>query len=449
MARGLLLFGAALLAAVWNGQAAAAVFNPETFTLANGMQVVAIANPRVPVVTHMVWYRVGGADEPPGKSGIAHFLEHLMFKGTAAHPNGEFSATVARLGGQENAFTSHDYTGFYQTIAVDRLETVMALEADRMVNLTLTPEIIEPERQVILEERRLRVENNPGAVLREQAEAALYLNHPYGRPVIGWMHEIEGLTVDDIMAFYRRWYAPNNAVLVVAGDITAAKLKPLAEKYYGVLPVADTPPRRHPAEPPPLVARRVLHADARVRQPSWARMFLAPGLAWGDTALAPALDILAEALGGGSTSRLYRKLVVERAIAVNAGTSYSAEAIGPAEFTLHASPAAGLSLEAVETAVEAELAQVLKEGLAEAEVTRAKSKLLADGTYARDSLTAGAHSLGAALARGFSVATVEDWPDRLRAVTLEQVNAAARAVLGQKASVTSLLMAPKEEGAKP
>lgn len=430
---------AALLAWSVATPAAAGIFNPETFTLDNGMRVVVVANHRVPVVTHMVWYGVGGVDEPPGKSGIAHFLEHLMFKGTPNHPDGEFSAIVARLGGQENAFTGHDYTGFYQTIAVEHLETMMALEADRMAHLVLTPEVIEPERKVVLEERRMRVENSPAALLREQTDAALFVNHPYGRPVIGWAHEVEALSVDDILSFYRRWYAPNNAVLVVAGDVTLEQVRPLAEKYYGPVPKADTPRRIHPSEPPPVAARQVAVADPRVRQPAWSRSYLAPSQGWGDSALAPVLEVLAEALGGGNTSRLFRRLAVEQTLAVAVHASYDPDTMGPAEFVIQGSPTPETGLDALQKAVEAEIAKVLKDGLTEAEVARAKAGLLASATYARDSLTAGANTLGAALARGLPISAVENWPDRLRSVTVEQVNAAARDLLASRATVTSLL----------
>ncbi len=228
----------------------AAVFTPETFMLKNGMQVVVIQNHRVPVVSHMVWYRVGAADEGPGETGVAHFLEHLMFKGTPSYPDGEFSTIVARNGGQENAFTSYDYTGYYQTVARDRLELVMAMESDRMSNLVLSDEDISTERLVVLEERRSRTDNNPSAILNEQVNAALFLNYPYRDPVIGWENEIRELNRDAILGFYQRWYAPNNAILVVAGDITAYELRPLAEKYYVAVPRAYAPERVRPAEPP-------------------------------------------------------------------------------------------------------------------------------------------------------------------------------------------------------
>ncbi len=425
----------------------AGIFNPETFTLSNGMQVVVISNHRVPVVNHMVWYRVGAIDEPPGKSGIAHFLEHLMFKGTKTLKPGEFSTAVARNGGRENAFTGHDYTGYYQTIAVDRLETVMRMEADRMTNLVLNAKVIEPERNVILEERRQRTDNNPSAILREQVGATLFMNHPYRRPVIGWEHEIRALSVEDIIAFYRRWYAPNNAILVVAGDITAEQLKPLAEKYYGIIPAVDNGPRLHESEPPPKASRRVSLADERVRQPSWSRVYLAPSHGTGQGASADALEVLAEAIGGGATSRLYKALVIDRKLAVSAGASYSPDTLGPSRFGLHASPRPGVSLETLEQAMEEEVANILTEGVGAPDVERARTILLANAVYARDSLTAGPQTLGAALARGYSVDHVETWPDRIRAVTKDRVDAAARQVLSSDAAVTATLL-PKGKGGK-
>ena len=219
------------------------------FVLPNGLEVVVIPDHRAPVVTHMLWYRVGSADETPGKSGLAHFLEHLMFKGTTKHPAG-FSQVVATIGGQENAFTSSDYTGYFQRVPRDQLKAMMEFEADRMTGLVLTDEVVKPELSVVLEEHNMRVANNPAARLGEQMEAALYLNHPYGRPVIGWRQEIEKLNRQDALDFYRRFYTPNNAVLVIAGDVTAAEVKKLAEETYGKVPrVAEVPPasgRRSP-----------------------------------------------------------------------------------------------------------------------------------------------------------------------------------------------------------
>ena len=433
-----------LLAPGPEGSAGAGVFDPETFTLKNGMAVVVIPNHRVPVVTHMVWYKVGSADEPPGKSGIAHFLEHLMFKGTRKLASGEFSRILARNGGRENAFTSHDYTGYYQSIAVDRLEMVMEMEADRMTNLVFDAKEVEPERQVIFEERRNRTGNNPSALLAEHVNATLYLNHPYRRPIIGWEHEVRGLTIADLMSFYRRWYVPNNAILVVAGDITAEELRPLAEKTYGRIPAAPARLRVRPGEPPHRAARRVTLKDPRVRQPSWSRTFLAPSYTEGATEQAYALQVLAEILGG-ATGPLYRSLVVEQKLAVSAGAYFEPDRLGPGTFGFYASPRPGVSMEKLEAAMEAELARVVDKGVTGKEARRAKGRLQAEAVYARDSLGTGARVLGGALAIGLTVEDVESWPERIGAVTVPEINAAARDVLGQAASVTALLL-PEDKG---
>lgn len=418
----------------------AAVFTPETFMLKNGMQVVVIQNHRVPVVSHMVWYRVGAADEGPGETGVAHFLEHLMFKGTPSYPDGEFSTIVARNGGQENAFTSYDYTGYYQTVARDRLELVMAMESDRMSNLVLSDEDISTERLVVLEERRSRTDNNPSAILNEQVNAALFLNYPYRDPVIGWENEIRELNRDAILGFYQRWYAPNNAILVVAGDITADELRPLAEKYYGAVPRADTPERVRPAEPPQRAARIVTYRDARVRQPSWQRSFLAPSYVTGEIRHAYALEILADVLGGGSTSRLYRELVIDRKLAVSAGAYYSPDNLGPGRFVIYASPVPGVDMATLEAAVEETVNTLLVDGVMAEEVARSINTMQASAIYARDSLTGGARTLGAALASGQTIDDVESWPDRVSAVSPDGVNAAASYVFVEARSVTALLL---------
>ena len=266
----------------------AAVFNPESFTLENGLQVVVIPNHRTPVVNHTIYYRVGAIDEPPAKSGLAHFLEHLMFKGTDKLKPGEFSAIVARNGGQENAFTSQDYTGYYQTVAVDRLEKMMEIEANRMTGLVLTSEEIEPERNVVLEERGSRVENNPNGKLRELTNAALFMNHPYRIPIIGWEHEIRSLTREDMMTFYRDWYAPNNAILVLSGDVTVAKVRPLVEKYYGRIPARAVPARIDWREPPQTADRRVTLKHKQVQQATWSRRMIAPSYSTGPGKAVPA-----------------------------------------------------------------------------------------------------------------------------------------------------------------
>ena len=418
----------------------AGVFDPETFTLDNGMQVVVVSNHRAPVVVHMVWYRVGSADDPVGKSGLAHFLEHLMFKGTKTVAAGEFSKIIARNGGNENAFTSVDFTGYFQKVAKDRLELMMKYEADRMVNLELSDEVVLPERDVILEERRSRTDNEPGSLLREQVGAAQYLGHPYGRPVIGWNHEIRGLGTADALAFYKRHYAPDNAILVVAGDITAAELRPLAEKYYGAIPARGIAPRKRPQEPPQLAARRVEMRDPRVRQPEWNRGYLAPSRNAGATEHAYPLLVLAEVLGGGSTSRLYRSLVVERKIAASAGAWYSDTRLDLGRFGFYASPSRGVDVADLEAAIDDEIARLLADGVTAEEVARIKPRVRAEAVYARDSLNTAARAFGVALTTGLTVEDVESWPERIEAVTVEQVNAAARAVLRPETSVTGILL---------
>ena len=418
----------------------AAVFDPETFTLANGMQVVVVTNRRAPVVVHMVWYRVGAADDPPGKSGIAHFLEHLMFKGTPTVPEGEFSRIVARNGGNQNAFTSYDYTGYYQKVAKDRLALVMELEADRMVNLVLDDAAVLAERKVVLEERRSRTDNDPGALLGEHLDAAQYLAHPYRIPVIGWAHEIATLDTADALAFYRRHYAPDNAILVVAGDITAAELRPLAERIYGAIAARGVAPRQRVQEPPQRAARRVELRDERVRQPEWSRTHLAPSYSSGATEHAYALQVLAELFGGSATSRLYRALVIDQKVAASAGAWYGATSLDLSQFGLYASPSQGVDVAALEAAMDAEIAALLSDGVSDEEVERVKTRLVREAVYARDSLSTAARIFGAALSTGLSVDDVEAWPERIAAVTAEQVNAAARAVLVPETSVTGLLL---------
>lgn len=420
--------------------ARAELFKPETFTLDNGLQVVVIPNHRAPIVSHMMWYKVGAADEPPGKSGIAHFLEHLMFKGTEKLGPGEFSEIIARNGGQENAFTSWDYTGYYQTIAKDRLAIMMEHEADRMTNLQLSDAVVEPERQVVLEERRSRIDNEPQSQLNEMVTAALYMNYPYRVPIIGWQHEIEALTTQDILDFYRVWYAPNNAVLVMQGDITAAEVHPMVEKYYGAIPRAEVPPRDRLAEPVHKAARTVELESPRVRQPLVWIEHLAPSYGTSVEGEAYALQVLDEILGDGATSRLYRSLVVEQGIAAGAGSGYSPGGLGPTAFNVYASPRPGTELEVVETALRAEVAKLLEGGVTAEEVASAKTRLTAAATYARDRLGTAANIFGRALTSGQSVEDVESWPARIQAVTAEQVNAAARAVFQAKRSVTARLL---------
>jgi len=420
----------------------AQVFEPEVRTLDNGLEVIVVPNQRAPIVTQMLWYRVGAADEPPGKSGIAHYLEHLMFKGTERMGPHEFSRIVARHGGRDNAMTSSDFTAYFQTVASDQLEMVMELEADRMVNLRLSEEVARPELDVVLEERLSRVDNDPAAQLREMTSAAQFLHHPYGTPVIGWEQEIRSLTMQDALDFYEVWYAPDNAVLVIAGDVEPETAFELAERYYGPIPARAVPPRERLAEPRQWAPRRVELASPRVGQPSVSIGHLAPSYnrPLDDSApeAAYALQVGSELLSG-PTGRFYRRLVVEQEIAAGAGASYSPSAYDLATFTLWGSPRPGVEPEALEAALREETAILLRDGVTEQEVERAKQRLMDAAVFARDSVTGPAFAFGRALTTGSSVEDVEAWPERIGAVTAEQVEAALRLVLVPERSVTGVL----------
>ncbi|MEQ1709401.1 MAG: pitrilysin family protein [Terricaulis sp.] len=418
---------------------------PETFTLRNGLQVVVITDRRAPVVTHMVWYRVGAADEARGHSGIAHFFEHLMFKGTRTIAPGEFSRAIARNGGDDNASTSWDFTDYYERIARDRLELVMGMEADRMRNLRFSDETFASERDVIVEERRQRIDNNPGAVLGERMRAMLFPHHPYGTPVIGWLHEIQSLDRETALAFYQTWYAPNNAILVVAGDIDAAELRPLAERTYGRLrPTRDLPSRTWVVDPPQIGPMRVIHRDEKVRQPSLSRMYPAISYGTDEGRQAHALDVAIEILGGSETSRLYRSLVEEQRIAVSAGAGSSTSGLGGGSVSVAATPVEGVSLETLEAAIDAVIATYLRDGPTDGELARAKSSMSASAIYARDSQESLANLYGSSLAQGESIEDVVTWADDIAAVTREEAMAMASATLRIDASVTGWLMAPEQ-----
>jgi len=439
----------ALAAAALAGPARAAGGPPITdFTLANGLEVVVIPDHRTPVVTHMVWYKVGSADETPGKSGLAHFLEHLMFKGTAKNPAGRFSQVVATIGGQENAFTTADYTGYFQRVSRGELKTLMEFEADRMTGLVLDEAEVRPELKVVLEEHNMRVANNPGARLGEQMDAALYLNHPYGRPVIGWRQEIEQLDREDALAFYRRFYTPNNAIVVVAGDVTTAEVRSLAEATYGkVARVAEIKPRLRPQEPVQEAARTVTLADPRVTQPSVSRYYLVPSSTTARPGESEALDVLSHILGRGANSRLYQTLVVDKGIAVNAGASYDGTALDTTRMSVHGTPKPGTTSAQLEEAIDAVLAEVIEKGVTADELERAKSRLIADAVYANDNQRMMAQWYGASLATGATVEQVRTWPDRIRVVGAEAVHDAARRWLDKRRSVTGYLVkeTPPEE----
>jgi len=392
----------------------------------------------------MIWYRVGAADETPGKSGLAHFLEHLMFKGTAKNPAGKFSQVVARIGGQENAFTSQDYTGYFQRVPSEQLRTVMEFEADRMTGLQLTDDVVLPERNVILEEQNQRVGNNPRARLSEQIDAALYLNHPYGKPVIGWRHEMEQLSRDDAIGFYRRFYAPNNAIVVIAGDVDPAKVRTMVEEIYGKIPRHGTiAPRVRPDEPPPVAVRSLTMTDPRVEMPTLQREYLVSSFRTAKRGESEALEVLAHILGSGSNSRLYRALVVDKQIAVMASAWYDTNALDLSKFGVVGGPRPGVTLQQVESEIDAVIAQIIDRGVTPEELERTKTRLIADAVYAQDNQATMARWYGAALTTGATVNDVRSWTDRIRAVTAEQVQAAAKQWLEKQRSVTGHLIKDK------
>ena len=436
---------AAVVAWVMPFAAAANEDEPVTsFTLENGMEVVVVEDHRAPAVQHMVWYRAGSADEPKGASGIAHFLEHLLFKATDKMEAGEFSATVAANGGRDNAFTSYDYTAYFQRVAADRLELMMSMESDRMKNIRLTEEDILTERDVILEERNQRTENNPGALFNEQLNAAQYLNHRYGVPIIGWKHEVQGLDLQDALSFYETYYSPNNAILVVSGDVEPQEVRRLAETYYGAIPAnPDLPKRLRTQEPPQTAERRLLFRDARVAQPYVSRSYLAPERDPGAQEGAAALTLLAEILGGGTTSYFTEKLQFDTQVATYTGAFYRGGSLDDTTFDVVIVPAADVSLQEAEDAMDAAIKSFMETGVDAAQLERIKYQIRANQIYARDDADSVARRYGRALATGLSVEDVQDWPDVLKKVTAEDIMQAAEKIFDRRRSVTGWLM--KEE----
>ncbi len=421
-----------------------------SFTLDNGLDVVVIEDHRAPVVVHMVWYRVGAADEPPGKSGIAHFLEHLMFKGTETRASGEFSATVEAQGGRDNAFTSWDYTGYFQRVAADRLDLMMEMEADRMVNLRLPEAEVLTERDVVLEERNQVVEGSPGAIFREIQRAALFMNHPYRAPIIGWRDEIAALTPEDAVAFYDAHYAPNNAILVVAGAVEPEDVRELAQAHYGPIPAnAALPPRTRPQEPVHRAERRFTYADARVSEPYVSRSYLAPNRRSRAQEEAAALTVLAELLGGNpATSVLGQALQFQEQVALFTGASYMSVALDPSSFDLVIAPLPGVSLQEAEDAMDRVIADFLRDGVDPAQLERVKTRIRASEIYARDNVQGLAQRYGEGLASGLAVEDVQGWPEVLQAVSADDVMAAARAVFNRDRAVTGWMVQAEDAEAE-
>ncbi len=395
---------------------------------------------RAPIVNQLVVYKVGSADETLGQTGVAHFLEHMMFKGTSTIGPAEFSRTISRNGGRDNAYTGFDATGYYQTIAADRLELVMRMEADRMVNLRLSEEELTPERQVVLEERRMRIDNVPAELLDEAVRERLFgQGRPYAMPTAGYADDVEKLSVGDLANFYRKHYAPNNAVLIVAGDTTVEAVRRLAERYYGEVPAVSIEPRRRPIEGGAGLPQRVTRADARVVEPNWSRDFIAPSYSAGEKGHAHALQVLARLFGVGETSRLWNAMVVDTRLALSASADYSASSLGLSTFGISAHPAPEVAMAAVEGAVADQMKKVLDGEVTAEEVERAQNRLLASAIYSQDSLASGPRLYATALSTGNTMADIDAWPERIAAVRPEDVVAAARHVWRDGGAVTSLL----------
>ncbi len=416
------------------------LFGATTWTLPNGLRVVLAESRRVPVVAHYLFYGAGGGEDPHLRSGLAHFLEHMMFKGSANVAPGAFSLAVAREGGQDNAFTSRDVTAYHQTVEASRLPLVMRMEADRFAAPLMPADTVEPERAVVLEERRQRTDSNPRARFIEAFDAALWgAQHWRGRPIIGWEDEIRAITRQDMLDFFSRRYAPGSAVLVVAGDVREAEFRRLAEDLYGAVPARPFTARDRAPPPPAAGERRLVRRDPSVREALVVRSFVAPSLTFGDVDHAWALEVVSHALGSGPGSRLFRALV-ETGLATSAGASYDGEVAGAGAFTVSATLRPGVEPERLEQALDAALDALLQAGPTEAERARSIRQITAGALLTLDSIGGVPRMLGGALAIGLPLETVEFWPRRLQAVTLAQMTEAARAVLGAAPHTTGWLL---------
>ncbi len=418
--------------------------NIKTFQLKNGMQVVVIPQSRAASVLHMVWYRVGSADETSGKSGIAHFLEHLLFKGSERFPDNAIDKAVRRAGGAHNAFTSFDYTAYYQNIHRDHLALMMQMEADRMMNVVFDKSDVNIERQVVLEERARGIETDPGQKLNTLIQLALWQNHPYRRPIIGWRHEIEALTIEDIKEFYAQFYTPANAILVLSGNISVEEAKKLAEEIYGPLKNrhAAYKPNR-PQEANDLFGRQeITLRDRRITNETISLSFKVPSYGRGDPGEYEALDLLSEVLSGSTRSRLYKDMVVERQIALSAGAYLGSSAREDTQFTLYATPKEGVFLKEIEVELLEALDQIAKEGVQQEEIDKAKKRLFADTVYAQDNLDGLANFIGRTLTLGHNLDDIRSWPQRMGNVTAADIQKVAQKYFSSEKGVIGLLRRP-------
>jgi zinc protease len=420
------------------------LFGASFWRLPNGLAVAHVEQRRAPVVAQYLFVAAGGGEDPPGRSGVAHFLEHMMFKGSPRVASGEFSRRVAREGGTDNAFTSRDVTAYHQTVEASRLPMIAMMQADSLAAPALPEAEVEPERLVVIEERNQRTDSSPRARFREALDAAFWgPQHWAGRPIIGWPDEIRAISRDDLLAFHARHYRPANCALVVAGAVSADTVRAVVEQEYGGIPpgppLQPGPLRGRAAPPPAPGQRRHVQQERGIRDAAFSRFWAAPTATWGDREHADPLEVLAHLLGGGQGSRLFRALV-ESGLAVSAGASYDSDSLGIGEFAIYAAPRREVVPARLEGAVQAELERLLQEGVSAAEVARSIRQLTAGALLSLDGLGAAPRLLGGALALGLPLAHVEFWPARIRAVTPAQVDAAARAVLGGQFSIAGWLL---------
>lgn len=404
----------------------------EQAELANGMKVVMVPDHRAPVVLHSVWYKVGSMDEPEGSTGLSHMLEHLMFKGTHTHPAGEMDKIIQRNGGVQNAFTYLDMTAYHQTVAKDKLPLVMELEADRMRNLVLSDAVFQPERSVVAEERKLRTDSKPMPRFFEALRRAHYAVHPYGHPVIGWEKDIQAYTFEKALDWYKEHYAPNNATLLVVGDVEMADVLPLAQKYYGVYQAVDVPARKDYREPLRHKQTRLVRVDGDVKVPVWVKQWRVPSAFQGvgggkvGTGDAVALWTLSEIVGGGDTARLYKTLVMDKELADAANSDYDAVSTAEGSWDVSVTPKNGVTLDKIEAAVKGVMDDVVAHGVTQEELDRAKTNLLAEEIYARDDADSVMWKVGTWMMAGGDLAHIDDWQDTLRGLTVADVNRVAK-----------------------
>jgi zinc protease len=417
-------------------------------TLPNGLKVIVKEDHRAPVVVQQIWYKAGSMDESTGTTGVAHVLEHMMFKGTKAVPVGEFSKRIAAAGGRENAFTSSDYTAYFQQLHKSQLPLAMKLESDRMQNLNLTAKEFSKEIKVVMEERRMRTDDEPQSLMNEIMKAAIYQEHPYQHPVIGWMSDLEVMTVDDAKAWYKNWYAPNNATLVIAGDVKADTVFALAQRYYGVIPRHTLPKRRNYTEPQQAgIKRLVVKAPAEL--PQLVMAYHTPVINNPEQDWKPyALEMLAGVLDGNESARLNKHLVREQQIASAAGASYDSTSRGPAIFSLEATPSTGKAVQEVENALREEIAVLVKDGVNEDELKRVKAQVTAAEVYKLDSLFYQAMQIGQMESIGLGHQAIPVMLKKLQAVTAEQVQQVAREFL-QDDNLTVAVLDPQPLSGKP